>query len=307
MALRKCNECKNQVSSRATICPQCGAPVKRKTSPLAGAIALLIIIAVCTGIFTNSENGPMQRNLPSTGPTVAPPKARKQRSTKAPVKSLLPIRPVGVRDREPFRDWVPGIQLPPYEVVFEDTERIARTSGPSWYRKYAPKIHLVELLITLDERPSEPELRALLGSLYEKAKKTQPDVVYIFAFGKKNYHKNSGSNWIGMLSWSRLAVASTIRINSLNLKAQFEEASRRFGMSEKRRKQIYWKICEIEAKARRLAEKKVPNPETLEDSMRQEGEFDKLCSRFFRTHGISFNLRIKILVEGASKNWPEPQ
>ncbi|MBL8880816.1 MAG: zinc-ribbon domain-containing protein [Phycisphaerales bacterium] len=52
MGLRRCKDCGHQVSSRAVACPQCGAPSKAKTSPLAGAVTFLIIVAVCAGICT---------------------------------------------------------------------------------------------------------------------------------------------------------------------------------------------------------------------------------------------------------------
>jgi len=46
---RYCARCGNQVSSRATTYPQCVALVKRRTSPLVGALALLSIIAAYAG------------------------------------------------------------------------------------------------------------------------------------------------------------------------------------------------------------------------------------------------------------------
>jgi len=39
MATRKCKDCGNQVSTRAKQCPNCGAPVKKKTGCL-GVIGL---------------------------------------------------------------------------------------------------------------------------------------------------------------------------------------------------------------------------------------------------------------------------
>ena len=56
MALRKCRECGSQVSSRAATCPQCGAPSKRKTNPLVGLLAFVIVIAVCAGVCTGVFN-----------------------------------------------------------------------------------------------------------------------------------------------------------------------------------------------------------------------------------------------------------
>ena len=66
MALRKCRECGSQVSSRAATCPQCGAPTKRKTNPLVGLLAFVIIIAVCAGVCTGVFNLG-DKTLPSVG------------------------------------------------------------------------------------------------------------------------------------------------------------------------------------------------------------------------------------------------
>lgn len=55
MALRMCRECGNPVSSRAATCAQCGAPVKRKTSPLVGLLAFVMFVVLCVfcaGVFT---------------------------------------------------------------------------------------------------------------------------------------------------------------------------------------------------------------------------------------------------------------
>jgi hypothetical protein len=56
MGLRRCKDCGHQVSSRAAACPHCGAPTKAKTSPIAGGVAFLIIVAVCAGICTQGFN-----------------------------------------------------------------------------------------------------------------------------------------------------------------------------------------------------------------------------------------------------------
>jgi len=66
MALRKCRECGSQVSSRAAACPQCGAPTKRKTNPLVGLLAFIIIIIVCAGVCTEVFNLG-DKTLPSVG------------------------------------------------------------------------------------------------------------------------------------------------------------------------------------------------------------------------------------------------
>ncbi|MFH1746193.1 MAG: hypothetical protein ABIG44_04030, partial [Planctomycetota bacterium] len=102
----------------------------------------------------------------------------------------------------------------------------------------------------------------------------------------------------------------TIRLDSSRLKAQFEESSTRFGLTEEQRKKIYWELFEIEDKARREAERKVPNPKTLEDFKRRANEFNKLHTRYLmqllRKYKITDEQRVRIFVEGTQKNWPEP-
>ncbi len=195
-------------------------------------------------------------------------------------------------------------KLPGYEVVLDDSSD-------------TPIKTQVELRITLDKRPSESELRALLRSLYEKAKKrsgfkfrAHPSAVYIYAFAKKNYHKNSGASWIGMLSYVPDDKEPTISVNSSSLKAQFEQSSTRFGLTKSKRKRIYWELFKITDKAQREADRKVPNPKTLEDFTRQAGEFNKFHARYLklllRKYRITDKQRVQITVEGVQKNWPYP-
>lgn len=195
-------------------------------------------------------------------------------------------------------------RLPAHEVVLDDSSD-------------TPIKTQVELRITLEKRPSESDLRRLLRSLYEEAMdrsgfkfRAHPNAVYIYAYAKKSYRKNSGASWIGMLSCAVDDKEPAIRLDSSRLKAQFEESAARLGLTEQQRKKIYWELFEIEDKARREAERKVPNPKTLEDLKRQAGEFNKLHERYrkrlLRKHRITGKQRIQIIVEGMQKNWPEP-
>ena len=60
MALIKCKECRERVSNKATTCPKCGAPTKKKSSPLAvGCLTTIIIIGVfswLSGSFDSSKS-----------------------------------------------------------------------------------------------------------------------------------------------------------------------------------------------------------------------------------------------------------
>lgn len=81
MATRKCKDCGNQVSTRAKQCPQCGAPVKRKSGCL-GAIALLFLVFVVIGIISSSVD-----QKPKPKPKSPAPQAH---SSSAPTTPAVP-------------------------------------------------------------------------------------------------------------------------------------------------------------------------------------------------------------------------
>lgn len=68
MALTKCTECGNEVSTNADSCPKCGAKVKRKSIGCGGIILILIVIGII-GSFM-SKNGDSPSSTPSV-PSVA--------------------------------------------------------------------------------------------------------------------------------------------------------------------------------------------------------------------------------------------
>lgn len=57
MALLKCKECGAEVSDKAKICPQCGAPIKAKTSAMTKfALFLIFLILVAMSIPNDSTS-----------------------------------------------------------------------------------------------------------------------------------------------------------------------------------------------------------------------------------------------------------
>lgn len=71
MALVKCGECGNQVSTEAVACPSCGAKPPKKTSFLTWAV-LVFIVLVIIGSMTSEES--------STAPAKTDPQAAQRRA-----------------------------------------------------------------------------------------------------------------------------------------------------------------------------------------------------------------------------------
>lgn len=56
MALTKCKECGNEVSSKAESCPKCGAKIKPKSIGCGGLILVFIVIGVIGSMFSQNQN-----------------------------------------------------------------------------------------------------------------------------------------------------------------------------------------------------------------------------------------------------------
>lgn len=76
MAMVKCKECGNQVSTKAKACPTCGAAQPKRTSVLtwvaAGLIGLIVIVSIAT------KEDPVSAPAPKAAPTAADVKADRQ-------------------------------------------------------------------------------------------------------------------------------------------------------------------------------------------------------------------------------------
>ena len=76
MALKKCGECGNKVSTKAASCPSCGAVVKKKTGCLAymGAAFLIAIVLGVIGslVYDSTNESTSSRSSESTSSKSAP-------------------------------------------------------------------------------------------------------------------------------------------------------------------------------------------------------------------------------------------
>lgn len=69
MALGKCKECGEQVSSKADKCPHCGAPAKKSGSSAGGCLVLIIVVVVGIWVLAGSDesgSGEPSTSAPST-------------------------------------------------------------------------------------------------------------------------------------------------------------------------------------------------------------------------------------------------
>ena len=70
MALRKCRECGNYVSTKAKACPACGAPNKSRSSPLrlgCAGVFILFGIVVCAGLFSTRDRPNLRERRDAPG------------------------------------------------------------------------------------------------------------------------------------------------------------------------------------------------------------------------------------------------
>lgn len=69
MALKKCKECGNEVSTKAASCPKCGAVLKKKIGYLryiGAAFLIFIILRVIGSLLNNETNRPTSRSSSSS-------------------------------------------------------------------------------------------------------------------------------------------------------------------------------------------------------------------------------------------------
>lgn len=108
MALKKCKECGNDVSTKATACPKCGAVLKKKTGCL-GYIGAAFLIFIVLGVIGSlmkegsNTNRPESQSQPASGKP-GPAKTSKQTKTEAVHKEGETVH-VGYTSYAVWRSW----------------------------------------------------------------------------------------------------------------------------------------------------------------------------------------------------------
>lgn len=77
MALRKCKECKAEVSSQAAACPFCGAPVKREPIGCIGGVVIIGALLFAINYFSK-DDPPPQRAASQPTPAASKPADQRQ-------------------------------------------------------------------------------------------------------------------------------------------------------------------------------------------------------------------------------------
>jgi hypothetical protein len=93
MALIKCRECKNEVSTSAKTCPKCGAKVKKPHSVIGGIFAVIFVVLMIGLISAGGEKPPQSAE------TVAKPAAASSGALASVEPAGPSIPPVGSPDR----------------------------------------------------------------------------------------------------------------------------------------------------------------------------------------------------------------
>jgi hypothetical protein len=68
MALKKCKECGQEISTKADKCPHCGVPNKRKPIGCGGFLLILFIIGIFGSIFGGSDSSTSKAPASTTPP-----------------------------------------------------------------------------------------------------------------------------------------------------------------------------------------------------------------------------------------------
>lgn len=92
MALIKCHECGNEVSTSAKTCPKCGAPVKKQMNTAAGVglvvVALIVVFALATGKKSSDQVAPANDTQAQTSTQPASEASAAEQRKPPPVKTL---------------------------------------------------------------------------------------------------------------------------------------------------------------------------------------------------------------------------
>ncbi len=274
MALVKCKECGNKVSTKADKCPNCGAAIKKSIGCVGcmGWLGILVLGLIFLGVIGNFlEPDPTKEKAgrPSSPQTKVATKKEPQTKTVYDMSLIVPLTeqekekpvvtpsPTKQETQKPTVASMPTVErekvvTPRYSVLNEEVHDV-------------PIKTQVVLNILVSGEISEAGLKALLNQLYSSIKVRRgfkyhdcPTNIYIYVFTSKERAESGMGQWVAMLQKSYDDIKPTISINErqiVQLRAKPEE---RFDLSEEKRKEIWEELLLSEDRARKEAEQQYP-------------------------------------------------
>ncbi len=291
MPMTKCKKCGEHVSTNAKTCPQCGAPVRRKSIVLRAGCLFFVLLAVLVVVAGITEDG---------GQSGAPPTGSTTEHTGGPALTL---------------EAAPSAPLPVYHIL--ETEPF---DGPG---KTAIEVHA-----TVSGDLTEAGLRALLDRLYREAdglrdfafNDGRPTQVFIYLYTSKAHYDSKMGQWIAMLMKSGKGEKPEATVHTDFLRLMKGPAETRFGLSEEQRLEVFQRLVQAEDRAASEAQERYPlagsaGPKLTQDQSRERlGQQMDLVQRLegrykddlARENGLTREQVNAIALEGTVRNWPLP-
>lgn len=209
----------------------------------------------------------------------------------------------------------PKVVLPTYIVLEEDVYD-------------APIKTQVTLNVLVSGEISDSGLRALLNQLYSSTKARRgfknhnsPTNIYIYAFTTKERYESGMGLWIAMLQKSYDDVKPTISIKESQITQLGAKPEEKFGLSEAKRKQIWYEIVKAEDRTTTEAEQKYPLSDPLKPGYSQsiarkqlekQAELQDILNEKYenelaKKYGLTRKQLDEIAVEGLIKDWSFPK
>jgi len=185
---------------------------------------------------------------------------------------------------------------------------------------------MIALKVLVSGEITEASLTTLLNNLYSSAKVRKgfkyynaPTQILIYAFTSKEKADSDMGYWIAMLEQSTGDNNPRITIKKEQIERLGAEPVRRFGLSEAKRKQIFYELAQAQDNAQMRALQKYPDPDPLSPKYPPDlqyytarAEYQSKISevneqKVRSAYNLTKQQMFKIYVEGVTKEWPVPK
>jgi len=274
----KCNKCNNEISIKATFCPNCGVKLKKKKGCITWFITICIILLIigllCSLFlyFLNTESSVISNDYDE----------HKEKTSVIPVYEII----TDELTEQPFKTMV--------IMKLAITGKVTKTN-----------IRSVLQNVFLDVETA--------GNYKYHS---EPTLIAIHLFTSPQLARKGVGRPVATLHKNGLNTPPRITINEEMIKVYNEKPETKYGYTEVKRKEIFKELVAAEDKARMEAENRFPinknlsGEKLLAESYKQEERREMLNQKYESIvetkYGLSSEQNIKISVEGLNKNWPMP-